>query len=72
MGWDGSQILATYGNLAGLLWDCGVCGETPGSSQTVVWVPAEVLLEDAVWLGSVELPTGEQGGKTKAASSEEA
>lgn len=62
--WGCALVLATYGDLAGLLLDRGVCGVAPGPVRTVVGVPAEVLKKDAVRLRNVELPARERTGET--------
>lgn len=48
--------LTTFRYYAGLFLDGWVCGETPRSFWPVVRVPAEVLLQDAVWLRGIILP----------------
>lgn len=48
--------ITTDGDFASLLLDCGVPGKTPWTLCMVVWIPTEILLQDAVWLGGVKLP----------------
>lgn len=53
---DANNITAD-GDIATLLLDCGVPGKTPGTVWSVVRIPTEILMQDALRLGGIKLPT---------------